>query len=185
MIFSEAGYALLRQLEPKVPNAPDLEAYQDGGGVWTIGYGHTGPEVKQGLVWSASQGEWALQGDVARTAAQLETGIAAGLLDNEFSALVCLAYNVGVSLLLSSRYTAGGTLAAVNAGQLGSIQQHIESWNKAKDRDGVLRVVPGLVGRRAAEVALWWLRDSNPPPDFCRIRDNAVHAYLNPQLPLV
>ena len=26
-------------------------AYADGGGVWTIGVGHTGPEVKRGLLW--------------------------------------------------------------------------------------------------------------------------------------
>lgn len=28
-----------------------LTAYQDGGGVWTIGWGHTGPDILEGLVW--------------------------------------------------------------------------------------------------------------------------------------
>lgn len=45
-----------------------LAAYPDpltGGAPWTIGYGHTGPEVHQGLVWTPEQAEAALLADVA------------------------------------------------------------------------------------------------------------------------
>ena len=45
-----------------------LEAYPDplsGGEPWTIGYGHTGSEVCEGLVWTLDQAEAALAADIA------------------------------------------------------------------------------------------------------------------------
>lgn len=53
-ISPEAIMALKRE------EGVDLHAYQDQGGVWTIGYGHTGPEVHAGLVWTLAQAEAAL-----------------------------------------------------------------------------------------------------------------------------
>jgi lysozyme len=41
-----------------------LTAYQDSGGVWTIGWGHTGPEVHKGLVWTREQCVAALRKDL-------------------------------------------------------------------------------------------------------------------------
>jgi lysozyme len=41
-----------------------FEAYQDSGGVWTIGWGHTGPEVHAGLIWSREQCVAALHCDL-------------------------------------------------------------------------------------------------------------------------
>ena len=39
--YSAAGLALTKQFE-----GLELKAYQDSVGVWTIGYGHTGTDVK-------------------------------------------------------------------------------------------------------------------------------------------
>jgi lysozyme len=41
-----------------------LVAYRDSGGVWTIGWGHTGPEVCEGLVWTREQAVAALECDL-------------------------------------------------------------------------------------------------------------------------
>ena len=41
--YSSTGFALTRSFE-----GLRLEAYQDSAGIWTIGYGHTGPEVHCG-----------------------------------------------------------------------------------------------------------------------------------------
>lgn len=41
-----------------------LNAYRDTVGVLTIGYGHTGPDVKPGLVWNQGKAEAALIEDV-------------------------------------------------------------------------------------------------------------------------
>lgn len=51
-----------------------LEAYPDplsGGDPWTIGYGHTGPEVRQGVVWTEAQCEAALISDIQKHSAEL------------------------------------------------------------------------------------------------------------------
>jgi lysozyme len=43
-----------------------LKAYQDSGGIWTIGWGHTGPEVHEGLVWTRDQCVEALRKDLGQ-----------------------------------------------------------------------------------------------------------------------
>ena len=51
-----------------------LKAYPDpltGGAPWTIGYGHTGPDVVPGLVWTQAQAEAALAADILRHNAEL------------------------------------------------------------------------------------------------------------------
>lgn len=41
-----------------------LTAYQDTGGIWTIGFGHVGPEVHEGLVWTLQQAVDAFNEDI-------------------------------------------------------------------------------------------------------------------------
>jgi lysozyme len=43
-----------------------LNAYFDTRGILTIGYGHTGPDVVQGLVWSQAQADAQILTDVAK-----------------------------------------------------------------------------------------------------------------------
>lgn len=55
-----------------------LEAYPDplsGGDPWTIGYGHTGPEVRQGVVWTEAQAEAALIADIEEHNAKLAAAL--------------------------------------------------------------------------------------------------------------
>ena len=44
MKTSARGIELIKQFE-----GLELEAYQDIAGIWTIGYGHTGPDVEPGM----------------------------------------------------------------------------------------------------------------------------------------
>ena len=50
MQYSKTGLALTEGFE-----SCRLTAYQDLKGIWTIGWGHTGPEVVEGLVWTQNQ----------------------------------------------------------------------------------------------------------------------------------
>ncbi len=64
MALTPAGYRLIQSWE-----GCRLQAYPDpasGGAPWTIGYGHTGPEVKAGLVISQQQADAWFRSDVAR-----------------------------------------------------------------------------------------------------------------------
>lgn len=153
--MNEAGFALLRQWEGCV-----LEAYDDadgkvvkpGGrvrGILTIGYGHTGPDVVPGLVWTKAQAEAELQREAAAFANRIAPLIKGELTDNQFSALVCLAYNIGVGAFGDS-----SALRHANAKNFADVPASIAKWNKTTI-DGVRVESNGLKNRRAAEVALW------------------------------
>ncbi len=59
MHYSAQGFEETKRLE-----ACRFHAFQDSGGVWTIGYGHTGPDVYEGLVWTQEQCDAALRKDL-------------------------------------------------------------------------------------------------------------------------
>lgn len=82
-----------------------LEAYPDpisGGDPWTIGFGHTGPEVHKGLIWSNAQCEGALINDVMKVKNGLNAHIPwwTSLDDLRQDVLVNMAFNMGVEGLL-------------------------------------------------------------------------------------
>lgn len=73
-----------------------LKAYKCPAGVWTIGYGHTGKDVKKGMVITEEKATDLLKSDIAR----FEKHVSAyntkyRFTSNEFSALVSFAYNIG------------------------------------------------------------------------------------------
>ena len=63
--YSSIGFALTRSFE-----GLRLEAYQDSVGVWTIGYGHTGPEVHRGECISEPEADALLRADLASAIAR-------------------------------------------------------------------------------------------------------------------
>lgn len=60
-VTSPTGRAMIASFE-----GLRLTAYQDIVGVWTIGYGHTGPDVKPGLAITRQQADQLLVNDLAR-----------------------------------------------------------------------------------------------------------------------
>jgi lysozyme len=153
--MNEAGFALLRKWEGLI-----LHAYDDANdrtvnpgdrvhGTLTIGYGHTGAGVFPGLTWTQEQAEEALQDDIAGVVSQVRPLIAVQLNDNQFSALVCFAYNIGLNAFAGS-----SVLHLVNERQLNSVLACMALWDKTTI-NGVLTISDGLKNRRAAEIALW------------------------------
>lgn len=151
MKISERGVELIKQFEGR-----ELEAYQDIAGVWTIGYGHTGPDVKPGMRISESEAEALLKKDLKPREDAVAKLASVPLNQNEFDALVSFIYNVGAGAFQNStarkRLNRGDRLGAADA---------LTWWNKATV-GGVLREVLGLTRRRAAEKALF-LTPVNPP----------------------
>ncbi len=81
-----------------------LKAYTCPKGVWTIGFGDTGPDVVQGLVISMSEAERRL---AVRLDAEFEPGVEKALgkatvSQAQFDVLVGFAYNVGVQAFSKS-----------------------------------------------------------------------------------
>lgn len=141
--FTAEAMQLLKRLE-----GLRLDAYQDEAGVWTIGYGHT-RGVVPGLHWTTDQAGAALAADVATFVAGVRQLVQVELSDNQFSALVIFAYNVGLRALAGST-----VLRHLNAGYLSAVPDAMKAWCHVHV-GGVLQVSPGLMKRRAAEVGLW------------------------------
>jgi len=72
-----------------------LEAYRDIGGVWTIGYGCTGPAVKAGLVWSQEEADAQLAAELERAEAALQRHVRVALPDHALAALISFVFNLG------------------------------------------------------------------------------------------
>lgn len=146
MTFTPAARSLLQRLE-----GCRLTAYRDQAGVLTIGYGHTGPDVRPGLVWTQAQADAQLDNDVQRFILGVQSMLGGEpLTDNQFSALVIFAFNVGLTALHGST-----ALRCVKLGQLAQVPAALMLWNKIHDASGVPVVDAGLVKRREAECNLW------------------------------
>lgn len=85
-----------------------LTAYRDKGGVLTIGFGHTGRDVKDGMSISRAQADSLLAADLARTEAGLRRLPWTAALDPvRFDVLANIGFNVGVAELLHWPQTLG------------------------------------------------------------------------------
>ncbi|MEZ5922209.1 MAG: lysozyme [Parvularculaceae bacterium] len=151
MKISDNGLALIKRFEGFEP-----ESYQDIAGVWTIGYGHTGPEVGPDQKISQKEADALLERDLQTFENAVDRAVKVPLNQNEFDALVSFAYNVGAGALRSST-----ALKRLNRGDRLGAADALTWWNKATVA-GVLREVAGLTRRRAAEKALF-LTPVNPP----------------------
>lgn len=92
MQISENGLKLIEQFE-----GLRLTAYKatKRDKYYTIGYGHYGADVKQGMTITEAQAEAYLRQDVAEAEAAVNKYSGYGWNQNQFDALVSFAYNVG------------------------------------------------------------------------------------------
>lgn len=77
------------------------KAYRDTKGIWTIGVGHTGPEVKEGLEISDAEIDRLLAEDVKWAEAAVNA-VKAPLNQNMFDALVSFVFNIGAPAFATS-----------------------------------------------------------------------------------
>jgi lysozyme len=131
-----------------------LTAYLCPAGVPTIGIGHTGPDVTAEDVRnkkkiSAKYAETLLKADLAVFESVVAQACTLEPNDNQLSAMVCLAYNIG-----PAGFKASSVLKAHNRGDYQAAARAFGLWNKATVA-GKKVVLPGLVSRRAAEAALY------------------------------
>jgi lysozyme len=138
--YSPAGLALTKSFE-----GLRLKAYRDSGGVWTIGYGHTGPEVHAGLVWTQAEADAGLLFDMAEDVACVNRAVTYAIAQNKFDALADFAYNAGRGAFLGSML-----LRELNLGNVAGAVAQFGLWVHA---GGV--VEPGLVRRRKAEAEMF------------------------------
>lgn len=146
-----------------------LETYLDVVGVPTIGYGHTGKHATPGNVITVAQAKRILDEDLDTFEAAV-TGAAQTANQNQFDAMVSLAYNIGVGAFKKStvlrKHLAGDYQAAARAFGL---------WNKAGGK-----VWPGLTRRRNYEAALYLEPVTNSAPDMPQKVDPETRMVASP-----
>lgn len=165
--INAAGLTLIKSFEglhDGDPSTPALEPKLCPAGVWTVGWGHAltadGRQLRGEADRAAAMDEWRRLWPAGMTPADaeallrqdlasVETGIVrlcpVPLTDAQFSALVSLAYNIGLDAL------AGSTLRRLLlAGDITGAADQFPRWCRAGGR-----MLPGLVRRRAAERALF------------------------------
>lgn len=148
--INERGLELGKKLEGLPGGKPALKAYRDGGGVPTIGFGHT-KGVVMGMTCTEALAEKWLRDDLDEAERAVEHLVTVPLGDNQFAALVLFVLNVGVAA-----FRASTLLRLLNQSRYDAVPAQLMRW--CKDRDphtGAMVTVPGLVNRRSAEVGLW------------------------------
>lgn len=123
-----------------------LHAYQDDVGVWTIGYGHTGPEAEHGNKITQEQADNLLTHDLFFFENKVRALVGASpTTQQQFDALVSFAYNLGAGAL------AGSTLLKKHLGQFyAAAAAEFPKWDHAGGQ-----VLPGLLQRRNGEAAVY------------------------------
>jgi lysozyme len=94
--INKLGINLLKRFE-----GCSLTAYRDSGNILTIGIGHTGPDVFDGLTITEERALELLQHDLQHTY-KIESYIQVPVNENQYSALVCLAFNIGTNAFKNS-----------------------------------------------------------------------------------
>ena len=122
-----------------------LESYQDAAGNWTIGYGHKGLGVKEGQTITPAAALALLEADIRSAALVVNKCVTYPLDQDEFDALVDLAYNIGVGAFACSEL-----VRYLNDGKVALAAGEFAEWCHAGGR-----CVSGLLVRRKAELALF------------------------------
>jgi len=131
-----------------------FKAYRCIAGILTIGRGRT-TGVVPGQTCTAEEADTWFCADLTTFSAEVRNMCTEAPCDNEFAAMVSLAYNIGTGAFEKST-----VLRCHNAKDQQSAARAFGLFNKARIQ-GVLQEVPGLTARRAAEAALYLTPDDS------------------------
>lgn len=156
MNISETGIKLIKNHE-----GCRLEAYRCPAGVLTIGYGHTGIDVKPGIKITQEKAGSLLKNDLIIHCNNVSKLVKVSLKQNQFDALVSLEFNIGYGNFKSS-----SILRLLNTGKYKEAGERFLGINPAgktlKEKytgywvfDSNKNVLPGLIKRRQAEKELF------------------------------
>lgn len=97
MKTSDNGKSLIKHFE-----GLKLSAYKDVGGIWTIGWGHTGPDIIEGLTINKDIAEFLFDSDLSYFEDKVSNAVFTALNNNQFDAIISFVYNLGMGSLLHS-----------------------------------------------------------------------------------
>lgn len=130
---------------------PVLKAYKDAVGVWTIGYGHTGKDVKPNMVITKQQADQLLIKDTQENSKYIRNVLKKWknsklpsymVTQGQFNALVSLSYNAGIGNVMKSEF-----MKELKKGNVEKAAELIKTFNTLN--------LPGLVRRRQDEYKMF------------------------------
>lgn len=143
MTLKQAGIDLIKSFEKcRLSSYPDPAT---GDEPWTIGWGATGPDIDAGMVWTQAEADARLVADLKDVSDAVSRAIIDGLNDNQFSAIVSLVYNIGIS-----KFRTSTMLALIHKGDLDGAANEFPKWDRAAGQANA-----GLLRRRLAEQRLF------------------------------
>jgi len=122
-----------------------LEAYKCPAEKWTIGYGHTGPDVYDKLKIDQARADYLLMLDLQSAQNTVNNMVEPQINQNQFDALCDFVFNCG-----AGNFQHSTLLKLVNDKKFDDAVLEFSKWTK-----GGGKVLPGLVKRRAAEAELF------------------------------
>lgn len=144
MSVSNKGVDLICEFEGK-----RLVAYDDGVGVWTIGFGTikypSGNRVKKGDTCTLEQAKEYMRHDLIEFEHTVNSSVKVPLNQNQFDALVSLAYNIG-----SSAFKSSTLVKKLDSGDYQGAADQFNVWINAGGKR-----MQGLVNRRDKEKLLF------------------------------
>lgn len=137
MKTSPAGRAAIEQRE-----GFELRAYRDQRGIPTIGVGHTSmagpPHVYIGLMLTKAEVDQVLSRDLVQFEDAVNRDVHPAMTQNEFDALVSLAFNIGVH-----GFTGSAVVHFLNAGDRAAAAKAFLNWEHPSSlrarREGEMR----------------------------------------------
>ena len=144
MSVSNKGVDLICEFEGK-----RLVAYDDGVGIWTIGFGTikypNGVRVKKGDTCTLEQAKDYMRHDLIEFEHTVNSSVKVPLNQNQFDALVSLAYNIG-----SNAFKSSTLVKKLNASDYQGAADQFNVWVNAGGKR-----MQGLVNRRDKEKLLF------------------------------
>lgn len=130
-----------------------LTSYDDGVGVWTIGWGSIkdlqGNPIRKGQTIDKNTATKLFKRDLQSFEEAVNRLVTVPLTQNQYDSLVSFSYNVGVGALSGSTL-----LKKLNVGDYVGAAESFLSWNKGRI-NGKLVEIKGLTRRRQAEKELF------------------------------
>lgn len=139
--ITDEGLELIKSFESLA-----LESYLCPAGIPTIGWGHTGPDIKLGLIIDEPKALTYLYRDIESAANTIRSRVKKALNANQFSALISFIFNLG-----AGNFNASTLLRKINAGDFAGAALEFPRWDRAANG----KVLAGLTRRRLAEKALF------------------------------
>lgn len=139
-ITNRAGIDLIKTFE-----GCRLSVYLDMAGLPTVGYGHMNKNMLIGTHITQDVADQLLKNDLTLFETGVNTLVKSNINENQFSALVCFSFNLGLGNLVSS-----SLLKFVNKEMYEQAANEFPRWNKVNGLE-----VEGLTQRRLSEQKLF------------------------------